>query len=71
MSIVTQLPNILARTRTFIIGRSKDTWHGDLHTQKGGGGGGRPERGGGWEYRWLCGRVFTNQSGVGIMRNEW
>ena len=36
MSIVTQLPNILAQTRAFISGRSKGTWHGDLYTQTGG-----------------------------------
>ena len=32
MSIVTQLPIVLAQTRAFISGRSKGTWHGDLCT---------------------------------------
>ena len=51
MSIVTQLPNVLAQSRAFISGRSKGTWHGDLYTQTGG--------------RWTAGKGRWVEKGVG------
>ena len=70
MSIVTQLPNVSAQTRAFISGRSKGTWYGDLYMQTGGRGtAGKGREGGkrgGWEYRWLYGRVYKQMRSFGL-----
>ena len=68
MSIVTQLPNILAGLgpASVVDQRIHDMVY--IHKQ---GGGGQPEKGGGWEYRWLCGHACVYKPIQSLGLNIW